>query len=76
MRHLNLGRSRIESLPESLGQLSNLEKLDLSGCGNLKGLPDSLGGLQHMRHLKLGYSGIESLPESLGQLSNLEELDL
>jgi hypothetical protein len=60
MRYLKLGRSGIESLPESLGQLSNLEELDVGWCINLKWLPNSLKSLQRMGKVKLEGSGIKS----------------
>jgi hypothetical protein len=43
-----------------LGQLSNLEELDVGWCINLKWLPNSLGGLQRMGKVKLEGSGIKS----------------
>ena len=76
MRKLKLYSSGIESLPESFGELSNLEVLDLNECSNLTMLPGSFGGLQKMQELELESSGIESLPESFGELSSLEVLDL
>jgi hypothetical protein len=37
--------SRLQQLPESLGQLSALSSLDLSQCSSLVELPESLGQL-------------------------------
>jgi C-terminal of Roc, COR, domain/Ras of Complex, Roc, domain of DAPkinase/Leucine rich repeat len=62
-------------LPESLGQLSNLQKLELSS-NQLKTLPESLGQLSNLQKLNLSSNPLMTLPESLGQLSNLQELYL
>ncbi|KAG0562812.1 hypothetical protein KC19_9G173000 [Ceratodon purpureus] len=66
----------IEALPESFGELGNLEVLNLRGCSNLRLLPDSFGGLSKLRDLNLEGSGITSLPASFGDLSSLEVLNL
>ncbi|KAG0562345.1 hypothetical protein KC19_9G139100 [Ceratodon purpureus] len=66
----------IEALPESFGELSNLEVLNLRGCRELQLLPESFGSLRMLRDLDLDGTGITSLPASFGKLSNLEVLNL
>ncbi|MBR3425219.1 MAG: hypothetical protein IKG79_04140 [Neisseriaceae bacterium] len=43
----------ITTLPESIGQLQNLQELNLSGCGNLEMLPESIKQLQNLQELNL-----------------------
>ncbi|HBE26901.1 MAG TPA: hypothetical protein DDW33_14585, partial [Ktedonobacter sp.] len=63
----------LTALPESLGQLSNLQYLDMTG-NQLTSLPEALGSLVQLRKLYLDENQLASLPESLGHLTNLHEL--
>jgi internalin A len=72
---LNLLRMKWTELPESVGQLTQLEHLDLSGT-LLTALPESIGQLTRLKELYLGGSRLTALPESIGQLTQLEHLDL
>eukprot|EP00878_Enallax_costatus_P021924 GHUV01023236.1.p1 GENE.GHUV01023236.1~~GHUV01023236.1.p1 ORF type:complete len:438 (+),score=86.99 GHUV01023236.1:157-1314(+) len=63
--------------PESLGQLTALRMLDLSGCYKLQSLPNSLGQLTALQVLHLNAcAALTSLPESVGQLTALQVLHL
>lgn len=68
------GRGLME-LPESLGQLTHLERLDLSE-NYLTMLPDWLGGLTKLKILELDENQLDVLPEWLDQLTQLEFLSL
>ena len=58
-------RRPLASLPESLGQLSQLQWLDLSNCSLLTSLPNSLGRLAQLDVLNLSEcSSLTSMPES------------
>lgn len=65
----------LTALPESLGQLSNLQHVDVTG-NQLTALPASLGSLIQLRKLYLDENQLTSLPESLGNLISLTHLDL
>ncbi|PKI37226.1 hypothetical protein CRG98_042378 [Punica granatum] len=64
-------------IPESIGQLSNLDYIDLSGNSIEGPIPESLLQLSSLRLLSLGSNKLTGrIPESIGQLSNLVDLDL
>ncbi|KAL6334603.1 hypothetical protein AAG906_019238 [Vitis piasezkii] len=64
-------------LPNWLGGLKNLVRLDLSN-NKLEGpIPSSLGTLQHLEYMMLGGNQLNgSLPYSIGQLSQLHNLNV
>ncbi len=47
----------IKTLPESIGNISHLERLSISRCPNLVSLPKTLGDLRHLK-----YCHLEDLP--------------
>ena len=71
---------KISVLPESVGRLLRLQKLDLRYCSELGQLPETLGELACLRHLELeGCIAMEvtdSVGESIGRLANLQILNL
>ena len=67
--------TNIQELPESIGNLSSLQRLYLSET-NIQELPESIGNLSSLQRLDLSYTQIQELPESIGNLSNLQSLDL
>ena len=81
---LELGGMKLTELPESIGQLKQLRKLDLGydyskedeDKNQLTALPESLGQLTQLQKLDLSYNQLTALPEWLGQLTRLQELDL
>jgi Leucine-rich repeat (LRR) protein len=62
-------------LPDSLWQLTQLQKLNLSS-NQLTALPESLGQLIQLQELNFSGNQLTTLPESLGQLTQLQDLDL
>lgn len=66
---------KLTELPESLGQLTQLQSLNLSG-NQLTTLPESLGQLSRLQSLNLFNNKLMAVPESFGQLTQLRSLDL
>jgi GTPase SAR1 family protein len=66
---------KLTELPESLGQFTQLQSLDLSG-NKLTALPESLGQLSQLQRLDLSGNQLTALPESIGQLTQLRSLYL
>lgn len=75
LKHLRV-HTHMELLSESLGNLTNLQYLDLSGSSYLQKLPDSFGNLTNLHYLNLSGSYFQMLPHSFGNLTNLRYLDL
>jgi len=81
---LDLRDMQLTELPESIGQLKQLRKLDLGhdyrkdekDKNRLTTLPDSLGQLTQLTSLNLSNNQLTALPDSLGQLTQLTDLNL
>ena len=65
----------LQALPESIGDMKSLTRIDLSGCG-ITSLPDSICELQNLESLIISECPIEKLPENIGNLKNLKRLDI
>lgn len=72
---LVLPYNQITELPESIGQLSHLQELDLYD-NQLKVLPESITQLTQLQELVLSNNRLTDLPESIAQLTQLQYLDL
>ena len=68
----------LKALPAEIGQLTQLQRLDLGGLGNneLKVLPAEIGQLTRLQYLRLGSNRLDVFPAELGQLNCLKELNL
>ena len=65
------------SLPESIGDLTNLEKLYISNCNLTGSIPESIGNLSSLKTLSLNRSKLNgSIPESIGNLTELTSLEI
>ncbi|GMI11247.1 hypothetical protein TrVE_jg2968 [Triparma verrucosa] len=72
---LDLGANDITQLPNDLGNLVNLERLNLER-NRLQALPDSLLECKKLKVLKLNKNNFKSLHRYIGRLSSLVHLDL
>ena len=74
-RQVSLAGMRLGSVPEWLGNLTGLTKLDLSG-NQLASVPEWLGNLAGLTELYLFDNQLASVPEWLGNLTALTILNL
>ena len=72
---LDLTDLNLTKLPETIGQLTQLEYLYLRE-NQLTKLPESIGQLTQLKNLYLSENQLTKLPESIGQLAQLKSLDL
>ncbi|KAK9217477.1 hypothetical protein WN943_006104 [Citrus x changshan-huyou] len=76
LRYLNLSNQSIRKLPDTLCELYNLQKLDISCCCKLKELPQGIGKLINMRYLlNYGTISLRYMPVGIGRLTSLRTLD-
>ena len=73
--NLNFSGHELHEVPDSIGDLSELESLILD-CNYLRDIPKSLGFLTSLKVLNLSTNYLRVLPGSLGSLKELLELDL
>ncbi|KAF2320127.1 hypothetical protein GH714_025022 [Hevea brasiliensis] len=73
---LNLSRTSIKSLPESLFKLFNLRRLFLNRCVLITTLSPEVGELKQLEVLDLEGTEIMILPKEVGQLTNLTCLEI
>jgi internalin A len=72
---LDLTDLKLSTLPDAIGQLSQVQMLYLSG-NQLSTLPDAIGQLSELQTLDLSDNQLSTLPDAIGQLSQVQTLDL
>ena len=70
-----LSFNQLTSIPKEIGQLINLQELNLY-ANHLTSIPSELGQLVNLQRLTLSCNKLKSIPPELGQLTNLQELYL
>ena len=65
--------NKLESVPNEIGRLRDLEKLILQS-NNLTQLPRAIGQLSKLTSLSVGENKLNFVPEEIGSLENLESL--
>jgi hypothetical protein len=75
LKVLLVNGNRIKNLPNGIGNLTNLQKLDLS-FNQLTSLPIELSNLKNLQTLNLANNLLTILPNELGKLTNLQNLYL
>ncbi|XP_042491110.1 putative disease resistance protein At1g58400 [Macadamia integrifolia] len=73
LRYLGLKHSALNEIPKSIGNLQNLQTLDIRWLKSLRGLPSGVLDLLHLRHLKLPVNEIK-VPSGISILTNLQSL--
>ncbi|XP_024037560.1 putative disease resistance RPP13-like protein 1 [Citrus clementina] len=72
LRFLNLSRTSIQILPESINSLYNLNTILLEDCYQLKKLCNDMGNLKKLRHLKSSnVDSLEEMPKGFSKLTCL-----
>lgn len=72
---LDLTYCVFDSIPETIGDLVGLQKLNI-GSHELAKLPESIGSLVNLKAINVNRNNLRRLPKSIGNLINLVRLDL
>nr|GMD04460.1 putative disease resistance protein RGA3 [Ipomoea batatas] len=72
LRYIDLSWSKVETLPDTICSLENLQTLDLEYCEQFSRLPNKIGDLINLRHLKIrGTNRLEMMPQGIAKLTQL-----
>ncbi|KAM0826999.1 hypothetical protein ACQ4PT_068487 [Festuca glaucescens] len=77
LRELYLDIVDMSSIKGAIGNLSNLESLDINYCGFSGPIPDEVGLLKKLTVLRIGHCSLSGrIPNSIVNLTHLIDLDL
>lgn len=75
IQFLNLESNQLDHLPEDLGSLQALTRLDLSS-NMLTSLPNTVGDLKNLVKCDLSNNALVKIPPKMGRILSLQELDV
>lgn len=75
LRYLDLSKTSIQTLPESLTNLFKLQTLKLIECVKLTMLPSGMQNLENLRHLDIRGTSLQEMPQGMSKLKHLQVLN-
>ena len=72
---LDLSRLKLDTFPQEIFQLTNLQELKLNKC-RITELPDRFDALPYLQRVQFQHNEITVIPPTILQLNNLKMLDL
>lgn len=76
LNYMSVDRSTIETLPDTIGELNQLDRLGVTRCTKLQSIPAKIGNLKSLTLLDFWANHLEELPNSIGNLLLLRKLKL